>query len=383
MSEQFTPEARGIVLMAHITARISVSQKVDAEDLLIGIMRENPAFLNRFLTTKITGDPFLKSIRQNLAGREEIPKLTATTPMPQRSEECERVIAMAREEADRAGLENIGLDHLLIAILREENSTAAKILRERGADIDLVRIQLAAVPYEPPSDKELKLRAFNRMANLLENSQPSESAKLAEFRNRLERSDGEDFSDLNDQMMEMMRERSATGDLRGKNSGNIAGSSTRLSETMRRLIFFAQFQARRFGSSNVETGHLLLVILREQRKHLSLFIPLAKSKEDVCTEIEQSLQPGENALPLEASSAATRPPLSEECQRAQAYAKEEAEKLWSSRIGPEHLLLGFLQEEGSFAAQIMRKYGADPEKIREGLATSPDPVSSSSQERIQ
>jgi ATP-dependent Clp protease ATP-binding subunit ClpA len=305
------------------------------------------------------------------------------TPMPQRSEECERVIEFAREEADRAGLENIGIDHLLVAILREENSTAAKLLRERGADIDLVRIHLAAVPYEPPSDKELKLRAFNRMANLLDNSQPSQNAKIADIRSRLERSDGEDFSDLSDQMMEMMRERAAPGDLRGKDPGNSAGSSTRISETIRRLIFFAQFQARRFGSSEVETGHLLLVVLREQRKHLSLFIPLAKSKEDVCNEIEQSLQTCENALPLEASSAAIRPPLSEECKRAQSHAQEEADRLWSPRIGPEHLLLGFLREESSFAAQIMYKYGAEVEKIREGLAASSDPGSANSNESLQ
>jgi len=31
---------------------------------------------------------------------------------------------------------------LLIAILREKNSTAARMLRERGADLDLIRFQL-------------------------------------------------------------------------------------------------------------------------------------------------------------------------------------------------------------------------------------------------
>jgi ATP-dependent Clp protease ATP-binding subunit ClpA len=348
MSERLTPEARGAVFIAHAIARISVSQKIETEHLLIGIMRENPGFLNRFLKTKVTGDPFLEAIQQNSARAEEI---TTLTSMPQRTEECERVIALATQEADREGRDNIGIDHLLIAILREENSIAARMLRERGADIDLIRFHLAAVPHEPPSEKELKLKALNRMANLLDNSHPSESAKIAEIRNRLECSDGEDASDLSDQMMEIMADRAVPG----KDRGNGAGSSNLTTEKVRRLVFFAQFEAKRSGSSEVETEHLLLVILREQKKHLSLFMPLAISKEAVCTEIEQTLRATENILPLEVPPMATRPPLSEECKRAQTYAREEADMLWSSRVGPEHLLLGLLREESSFAARIMRK----------------------------
>jgi ATP-dependent Clp protease ATP-binding subunit ClpC len=152
---------------------------------------------------------------------------------------------------------------------------------------------------------------------------------------------------------------------------------------VRRLVFFAQFEAKRSGSSEVETGHLLLVILREQKKYMSLFMPRASSKEAVCTEIEQTLRTTGNILPLEVSPTATRPPLSEECNRAQTYAREEADMLWTSRIGPEHLLLGLLREENSFAARIMRKYGAEPERIREGLAASPHPSSTNSNERLQ
>jgi|GEM_PF-3807288 len=75
-----------------------------------------------------------------------------------------------------------------------------------------------------------------------------------------------------------------------------------LSEKVRRLVFFAQFEAKRSGASEVETGHLLLVILREQKKYLDLFLPLASSKESVCEEIEQTLRKAENISPLESSS---------------------------------------------------------------------------------
>lgn len=378
MSERLTPEARVTIGIAHVIARISASQKIETEHLLLAIMRENPAFLNRFLKTKVTGDPMGEVIHQNCAKGMDVPKLSEA-PIPKRTEEFERVIASAAEEAQRAGRENIGIDHLLFAILREEDSAAARILRERGADIDLIRIQLAAAPYEPRSEKELKLRALNKMVNLLDDSHPSESGKIAEIRNRLESSDGEDATDLSDELMEIMRNKSSTA----AGQDNAPGSSSRTTEKIRRQVFFAQFEAKRSGSSEVETGHLLLVILREQKNHLSLFLPLADSKEAVCAEIEQALRAGKGALPVEAFPKATRPPLSEECKRSQAYAQEEADRLWSQRIGSEHLLLGLLREEGSFAARIMRRYGAELEKVRRGLATSSGPGPASSSERLQ
>jgi len=377
LSERFTPEARVAVGIAHAIARISSSQKIETEHLLLAIMLENPAFLNRFLKTKVTGDPISEVIHQDFAKGKGISKLSESAT-PKRTEEFERVIALAAEEAQRAGREAIGIDHLLVAILREENSTAARILRERGADIDLVRIQLAAAPYEPPSEKELKLRALNRMVNLLEDSHPSESGKIAEIRNRLECSDGEDATDLSDEVMEIMRNKSSAA---GQDTS--PGSSSRTTEKVRRLVFFAQFEAKRSGSSEVETGHLLLVILREQKNRFSLFLPLADSKGAVCAEIERVLRAGGSALSVETFAKATRPPFSEECKRAQAYAQEEADRLWSQRIGTEHLLLGLLREEGSFAARIMRKYGAELEKIRGGLATLSGPGRASSSERLQ
>src|ERR1700735_4563488 len=132
MFERLTPEARGVMGSAYGIATTSVTQKIETEHLLIGIMHQNPGFLNRFLTNKVSGDPFLDAIQHNLAGREEIPGFSAMTTRPQRTEECERVIALAAQEAAQVGQENIGIDHLLIAILLEENSTAAKMLRERG-----------------------------------------------------------------------------------------------------------------------------------------------------------------------------------------------------------------------------------------------------------
>jgi len=71
--------------LAHCIARISASQMIETEHLLLAIMRENPAFLNRFLATKVTADPIGEVIHQNITKGVEISKLTET-PIPKRTE---------------------------------------------------------------------------------------------------------------------------------------------------------------------------------------------------------------------------------------------------------------------------------------------------------
>jgi len=74
-SERLIPEARVAVGIAHTIARISASQSIETEHLLLAIMRENPAFLNLFLKTKATGDPMREVIHQNCAKGVDVSKL--------------------------------------------------------------------------------------------------------------------------------------------------------------------------------------------------------------------------------------------------------------------------------------------------------------------
>ena len=51
-----------------------------------------------------------------------------------------------------------------------------------------------------------------------------------------------------------------------------------------------------------------------------------------------------------------------------AYAAEEAERLQHKHIGTEHLLLGLLREDKSFAAEILHDRGLRLSTIREELS---------------
>jgi len=135
------------------------------------------------------------------------------------------------------------------------------------------------------------------------------------------------------------------------------------------LIFVARHFANRLGSPVVESEHILLSVVREGMDHFKLFFPLADSKETVYKKLEEHFTPG-GTIDLSGRIVATEelPPFSEQCKRVLSYADEEATILRSEHAGPEHLLLGMLREKDSYAAAVLREFGAEPERIRRGLA---------------
>src|SRR5262245_58058371 len=50
------------------------------------------------------------------------------------SEPCRRAIEAADREARRLGWSAVGMEHLLLALLRDETCTATALLRDEGAD---------------------------------------------------------------------------------------------------------------------------------------------------------------------------------------------------------------------------------------------------------
>src|ERR1700687_3433579 len=138
----------------------------------------------------------------------------------------------------------------------------------------------------------------------------------------------------------------------------------RYTEKARRVIFFARYEASQFGSPYIETEHLLLGLLREDKALTNRFLRSHASVESIRKQIE-----GHTTI-REKVSTSVDLPLSNECKRVLAYAAEEAERLSHRHIGTEHLLLGLLREEKCFAAEILHERGLRLSTIREELARS-------------
>lgn len=146
----------------------------------------------------------------------------------------------------------------------------------------------------------------------------------------------------------------------------------RYTEKARRVIFFARYEASQFGSPYIETEHLLLGILREDKALTSRFLRSHSSVASIRNQIEKATTVREKV------STSVDLPLSVECKHVLAYAAEEAEHLGHKHLGTEHLMLGLLREENSFAAAILKERGVQFESVREDLANAKPEASASS-----
>jgi len=136
----------------------------------------------------------------------------------------------------------------------------------------------------------------------------------------------------------------------------------RYTEKARRVIFFARYEASQFGSPYIETEHLLLGLLREDKALTNRFLRSHASIESIRKQIEA------HTTIREKVSTSVDLPLSNECKRVLAFAAEEAERLGHKHIGTEHLLLGLLREEKCFASEILQERGLKLTQIREELS---------------
>jgi len=135
----------------------------------------------------------------------------------------------------------------------------------------------------------------------------------------------------------------------------------RYTEKARRIIFFARYEASQYGSPYIEIAHLLFGSIREDYPTIRAVsgvepAALRHALEPLCPKREEKIA---TSVDL---------PVSHPCRRALAYAAEEAERMGHKHIGPEHLLLGMLLENGSEAA-VLGGFGITLEAARAAFRT--------------
>ncbi len=149
----------------------------------------------------------------------------------------------------------------------------------------------------------------------------------------------------------------------------------RYTEKARRVIFFARYEASQFGSPFIETEHLLLGILREDKKLTNRFLHSQAAVASIRKQVENC------TTAREKTSTSIDLPLTSESKQVLQYAAEEADQLAHKHIGPEHLFLALLREQKCFAAQILEEHGIRLAEAREEI--SRNPVELISRERQQ
>ena len=134
MFERYTEKARRVIFFARYEASQFGSPKIETEHLLLGLLRESKWILH--ILPQL--DP--STIRKKAEEAAPAVKL-AQTSMPL-SLESKRVLTYAADEADRLHHRHIGTEHLLLGLLHEKDFFGARLLIERGADIDRLRTEI-------------------------------------------------------------------------------------------------------------------------------------------------------------------------------------------------------------------------------------------------
>ena len=132
----------------------------------------------------------------------------------------------------------------------------------------------------------------------------------------------------------------------------------RYTEGARRVVFFARYEASNFGSPQIDTEHLLLGLLRED-KEVVRHVLLRADFDALRQEVTSRIMPGPKSIPTNVDL-----PLSEHAKHALSYAAEEADRLNHRPIGTTHLLLGLMRDEKFASAESLTQLGARLEPLR-------------------
>jgi len=140
--ERYTESARRALYFARYEVSNLGATSIETEHLLLGLMREGKGLVVPILA------PLSESIRRDIEARSVFrEKIAASVEVPF-SPETKRVLGFAAEEADRLLHGYIGTEHLLLALLREENSVAGSILMTHGLRLSDVRLQIVKLLAE-------------------------------------------------------------------------------------------------------------------------------------------------------------------------------------------------------------------------------------------
>jgi len=137
-------------------------------------------------------------------------------------------------------------------------------------------------------------------------------------------------------------------------------------DSARRAIFFARFEAGEYGAKDIDGEHLLLGVAREIPDFAKVY-GLNSGTYDELKQAITAVAPTRPSLPTSVDM-----PVNPKLKRAFAFAHEEALGAGRKWISPGYLLLGLLREDDSFGAQLLQERGATLETIRETAAREPD-----------
>jgi ornithine carbamoyltransferase len=302
------------------------------------------------------------------------------------TERARRVVFFAQEEAARLGENYVGTEHLLLGLIRESDSVAARLLTQLGIALLQIRESIEKQVTQghgnlgqdmqlTPRAKRVIDLAYEEARQLNNNYIGTEHLLLGLIREgdglaaRVLISLGANLERARTAVYGMQEEAPASDAVPDAETGPPAAeaspedaarpeASQRFTQLARQAVDRAKEEARLLGEHYVGTEHLLLGLTHNMdnvacRILDRLGVPLSRIRADIERQVTRG--PSVEGQPVQ---------LTPRAKRAIGLAHDEARGLNNNFIGTEHLLLGLIREEDGLAARILIKLGADLERTR-------------------
>ena len=149
MIYKFTNKAKKVIEIANDISIEFGHNYIGTEHILYGLVKEGEGIAAKVLLNKgITDEKIYKKIEELLGKGKEIKESLGFTPR------SKKVLENAFLEAKRIGYNFIGTEHLLLAIIKEDNSIAVRIISELKGEIPKIYNEIAKVINEEELDQE-------------------------------------------------------------------------------------------------------------------------------------------------------------------------------------------------------------------------------------
>jgi len=155
--ERFTDRARKVMLFANQEALRCNHEYIGTEHILLGLLKEGSGVAVRVLRNSGID---LRNIRHEV--EKLVPSGPHQVPMGRfpHTPRTKRVIEYSTDEAKNLNHDYVGTEHILLGLLREEESVASQVLMNLGLRINEVRKEILNLPRDGLKSLESDAEAY-------------------------------------------------------------------------------------------------------------------------------------------------------------------------------------------------------------------------------
>jgi ATP-dependent Clp protease ATP-binding subunit ClpA len=307
------------------------------------------------------------------------PSFVGRGPFGLFNDRAKRVLALAQDEAIRFNHNYIGTEHLLLALIREGEGLAARVLSSRGVELSKVRTAVEFIVGRGDATKSPSEITLSPRTKRVIEIAVAEAQRLGHGNVGTEHLllglvvEGEGIATgvieslgirLEHLRVILLSEMTGAPQTpppaaRPAATGGQSGPFDRFNDRSKRVLALAQNEALSFNHNYMGPEHVLLGIIREGDGVPAVILgELGVELGEIRRRVENLVGRGDATVTPSEITLTTR------MKKIIELAIDESRKLGHGHVGPEHLLLGLVREGGNDACIILTQQGVALETIR-------------------